>query len=440
MKTAITISLSPNAQGSDVRTALAVLLRPWKWREASFVARATEAFVGRYPGFSATLTSSGRQALLQLLRATSVGKGDEVIIQAFTCSAVPAAIQWAGATPVYADINRTTFNLDPASVAAKISSRTRAIIVQHTFGIPGPIAELRTFTQQGKLLLIEDCAHALGATYKNEPVGTCGDAAFFSFGRDKTISSVFGGAVISRNVELIKKIEQQQVSLPYPPSWWVKQQLFHPILFSIIVPLYFKRSLGKLLLVAAQKLHLLSKAVTAREKKSKKPNHLSYRFSPALARLLQLQLTKLNAYTKQRRHTAQYYIHELHGLQGISIPFPLPSTEPAWLRFPLLVSNSSKLRQRAQKQHMLLGDWYDTPIAPRDVSPSSFNYQPGSCPVAEDVAKHIINLPTHAKMTDASIQQVVNFLRHELSNKGLPAPPSPFLTPGVRNGLGSLLT
>ena len=121
----------------------------------------------------------------------AIGEGDEVLVQAFTCVAVPNSVLWAQATPVYADID-ATLNIDPIDVEKKITNRTKAIIVQHTFGIPADMDALVALAKKHNILLIEDCAHSLGATYKGKKVGTFGDAAFFSFGRDKVVSSVFG--------------------------------------------------------------------------------------------------------------------------------------------------------------------------------------------------------------------------------------------------------
>src|SRR5581483_4013141 len=112
--------------------------------------------------------------------------------QAFTCVAVPNSVLWTGAKAIYADIDETG-NLDPKDLEKKITKKTKAVIIQHTFGIAANMDAIQKVLKGKKIILIEDCAHALGASYKGKKLGTFGEFAFFSFGRDKVISSVFGG-------------------------------------------------------------------------------------------------------------------------------------------------------------------------------------------------------------------------------------------------------
>ncbi|MEX1112813.1 MAG: aminotransferase class I/II-fold pyridoxal phosphate-dependent enzyme [Candidatus Andersenbacteria bacterium] len=411
MRRPIAISLSPNTESDDIRQAHRVLWHPQTWKDTTIFAEVSSALSAWFGGVSVALTSSGRQALYDLLKATGIGQGDEVIIQAFTCIAVPEPILWAQATPVYADVIPYTYNLDPASVSERITEKTKAIIVQHTFGIPGPIQELQAIAREHNLLLIEDCAHALGGTYNNQPLGTFGDAAILSFGRDKALSSVFGGAVISRNQQLIHTIHKYAQDRRYPPSRWIIQQLLHPILFHILVSLYFTGGMGKVGLVLAQRLGLLSKAVATEERSGRRPDHFSYRYSPALAHLLHLQVHKLKRYTQRRRDIAQRYIDELK--ETVTLPSVPEGGSPNWLRMPIGVKDTKKLRRLALQQEMMLGDWYDAPLVPSGSSLSTFKYMSGSCPNAEEAAKHVINLPTYPLLTDKQVDHVIELVKNQ---------------------------
>lgn len=402
----ITISLSPNTQRDDVQLAWRMMLSPWRWREPSLAAvgQQLSEHINSLPVF---LTSSGRSALYTLLRAAGIGSGDEVIIQAFTCLAVPAAVQWTGARPVYADILPNTFNLDPADVSRKISPHTKALVVQHTFGIPGPLAELQLLAKSNRLLLIEDCAHALGAAYNGKPAGTLSDAAIFSFGRDKALSSVFGGAIGSRDEKLLTRARELQRDYQPPPLAWIAQQLFHPIAMRAILPAYFSAHLGPALLVSLQTLGLLSLAVEPDEKVGAMPAHARFQASPALARLLEHQLHKLERYIARRQAIAHRYAAAL--ASRLRLAEPLPGTSPSWLRFPLLVEDPAALLRRARQARMLLGNWYSSPIAP-PCNLADFHYQSGSCPQAEYAAAHIINLPTYPRLTDEQIDRVISWI------------------------------
>lgn len=403
----ITTSLSPNVQSDDLGITIKTLFSFWRWQNKSITKKLEDKLAERFSGHKAVLLSSGRSAIYHTLMAFDIDKGDEVIIQAFTCLAVPAPIQWAGAKPIYADIQRNTYNFDINDVRKKITSATKAIIVQHTFGVPANIKELKELTQEYDIYLIEDLAHSFGATIKEQAVGTFGDAAILSFGRDKTISCIFGGAVISSNTQLIKKIKSEQNIHPYPPFWWTKQQLLHPILMAIVKPLYFKFSIGKVLLVVAQKIKLLSLAVTTKEKSGAKPPYLNWRFSPALGFLLKNQLNKIDQYTDRRREIAGQYISGLK----LGQHYKAVQNNASWLRLPLIVDNPKQILTKAKKHKILLGDWYNNPVTPLNQNnPNLAGYKPGSCPNAEFASQHVINLPTHPTMTDKQVDEVIEFI------------------------------
>lgn len=405
----IAISLSPTIEADDRRLVWRTLLSPRRAGATIETCRDIErALTRQLAGRPAVLTNSGRGALLYALRALGIGDGDDVMIQAFTCLAVPAAVRWAGATPVYADIDPVTYNLDPASVRARITARTRALVIQHTFGIPAAVDELIAIAREHSLVVIEDLAHGLGGTYRGQPLGTFGDVAILSFGRDKTLSCVFGGAIVARDAAVAAKVRATVLALPLPPRWWVLQQLFHPLFLSVVVPLYFMAGLGKFLLVAAQKLNLLSKAVSRVERQGQQPRFIGWQFSPHLAPLLQLQLTKLPRFTARRRALAARYA------AALAVPPLLSSllSTGSWLRFPLSVRTPRATLLAARRAQILLGDWYDHPVTPADTATEAVTgYTPGSCPQAEAAAQTVINLPTYPRLTDADVERVISFIK-----------------------------
>ncbi len=396
----ISCALSPNTEREDIRAAWLTLFTPWLWKRGSAQSRVTQWFQSYYPGWSVSLFNSGRSALLAILRAFDIGKGDEVLIQAFTCVAVPNSVLWAGAKPVFADID-TTYNLDVRDAERKITPRTRAMIVQHTFGIPARMDELAALCRKHKLLLIEDCAHSLGAAYKGKKVGSMGDAAFFSFGRDKVVSSVWGGAAIVRSTFKAEgaKLKEFQASLPMPGFFWIFQQLFHPIAFSFILILY-DVVIGKILLVVLQKLRLLSLPVFREEKRGVKPEGFPAQYPNALAILLVRQLAKLDRYNQNRSRTAKYY-DQILGRSGMVSRIPF-APGASYLRYPVTVESPVQYRKSARKRGILLGNWYHNSIDPGGVDMPAIGYRAGSCPAAEKAGRHILNLPTRITQKEAS--------------------------------------
>ncbi len=411
MERPIAISISPNATGADAATALQALVMPWLWRDHNIL-DTTVGKISDFLGAPVALTSSGRQALYDVLRAYDIGKGDEVIIQAFVCIAVPEAIIWTGAVPIYADIGKKSYNMDVSEVAAKITDKTRAIIVQHTFGIPAQIEEIKKIAAAHNIVVIEDCAHALGGSYKDRLLGTWGDAAIFSFGRDKVVSSVFGGAVVSADKRIITKVNEFAATRAHAPAWWIVQQLLHPIVTLGLLPLYFLSGIGKALLVACQKIGLLSKAVTAAERHGKMPEHVKWKFSPALSLLLNKQVSGLAGAVAARRKIAGRYEA---ALKGVSLCYPQSSdSQPAWLRYPIQVDDPKKILHLARRERMLLGDWYDAALVPADCSLEAFHYRSGSCPRAEEAATHVINLPTYPSLNEGQLEKLVHFIREHI--------------------------
>ncbi|MEK7543812.1 MAG: aminotransferase class I/II-fold pyridoxal phosphate-dependent enzyme [Patescibacteria group bacterium] len=411
----ISSSLSPNTQVDDVREAIRVLFNPMSWQRGGVVDKIENWFKNYFETSTTVSFDSGRSALLAILQAFAIGHGDEVLMQAFTCVAVPNSVRWVGATPVYVDIDES-FNINLKDLKKKITKQSKAIIVQHTFGIPAQMDAIVQFAKVNNLLVIEDCAHSLGATYNHRKIGTLGDAAFFSFGRDKVVSSVWGGmATISQKsppkadqpmAENAKfKLKKVQEDLSYPSRGWIVQQLFHPLVFAAVLPTY-NIALGKALLEIVKQSGLISVPVYEVEKRGQRPLFMPKRYPNALAQLLAIQLTKLERYNDQRRRIASYYWGMLKSRKDIIVP--KFDTEGVYLRFPILVEDQGTLTRQAKQQGVLLGNWYQHVIDPKGVDLSLIGYSQGSCPRAEDAAQRIINLPTLISQHDA--QQIISLI------------------------------
>lgn len=146
--------------------------------------------------------SSGTAALHLALLSLGIQKGDEVILPSFVCSAPLHAISYTGAVPVIADIDRLTFNIDPRDLSARITPKTKAIIVPHLFGMAADMDEIRSFG----VPIIEDCAHSLGSHYNGVFTGSFCDLSIFSFYATKMIASGEGGMILSNNESLLECI------------------------------------------------------------------------------------------------------------------------------------------------------------------------------------------------------------------------------------------
>lgn len=406
MRRPIAISLSPNTEKDDILLAFKTAISFHKWFSEEEVGLFEVKFREMFgEDFKVLTLNSGRAAEYVILKSLGIGRGDEVAIQAFTCLVVPNSIIWTGARPVYVDVDET-YNIDPEDLERKISSKTKAVVVQHTFGIPAKVERVREIAKRRGLILIEDCAHSLGAEIKGRKIGTFGDISFFSLGRDKVISSVFGGAILCQSQNYYEKIKKVVSKLDFPSYPWTAQQIFHPLAMSFILPTY-NLGLGKFLIFSLQKTGLLSKAVSREEKFGKRPPFFPKRFPGALAILARNQLEKLERFNSHRRKLAEFYFSALGGGDFV---LPPKVGGSIWLRFPVRHTDSGEILKYAKRRGVLLGDWYRGIIVPTPNLSKVF-YKMGSCPKAEMFSQTILNLPTYPTLPRSQAKKIVSLLR-----------------------------
>jgi perosamine synthetase len=186
-----------------------------------------EHAIAAYVGASdAVAVNSGTSALHLSLRALGIGEGDEVIVPSFAFIAVANAVRHERAIPIFVDIEPDTLNLDPDRIEASVTSRTKAIIVVHTFGCPANLEAILAIAGRHALRIIEDACEAIGAEYKGRKVGPFGDVGIFSFYPNKQITTGEGGVVVTQNLELsqfVRKVRNQ--GRDDPESWFQHSEL-----------------------------------------------------------------------------------------------------------------------------------------------------------------------------------------------------------------------
>src|SRR5436305_3389774 len=164
---------------------------------------AVAEFEGRFADYHgidhAVAASFGRMAFYYILRALDLPAGSEIIFPALTFWVVPEMARRAGLRPVFVDVDPTTFNLDPAKIEAAITERTRAIVPTHLYGQPCEMTEIMRAAERHDLIVIEDCAQAVGARYRGRRVGTFGTASFYSFQLLKGINTYGGGMALTND-------------------------------------------------------------------------------------------------------------------------------------------------------------------------------------------------------------------------------------------------
>lgn len=406
----IAAALAPNYTFRDVLIAKKYLLLPWKWNKILIGnnPRLLEDKFQNYLGVKYAISfDSGRSGFYAILKCLGIKDYDEVILQSFTTVALPNAIIWRGAKPVYIDIDEYTYNIDPGKIEEKITDKTKVIIVQHTFGNPAEMDRIMEIAKKYNLYLIEDCAHSLSAEYKNKKTGTFGDAAFFSFGRDKVISSVAGGMVITNNQELGRKIKEFRDQMPYPEKSLIIKQLLHPVVTFKALHTYYLFNIGKVAMFIFSNLGILTKAYSKEEKNGEKPKIFPAKMPNALAEIALHQMKLIDKFNDHRIEIANLYNEKLSSAKNISFPKSDPRSKNIFLWYTILVPNKKELIEKARKNRIILGDWFPQIIGPAEINLEKMGYKKRSCPVAEKVSSMCVNLPTNYRVDENDVEKII---------------------------------
>lgn len=337
----------------------------------------------RYDGQATTLYK-GREAIRLGLSQLNLPKNASVGITGYTCFAVYEAVICAGLRPHYLDIDPETLNFTASTLrqAVKNDSNLKVVIVQNTLGFTCDIKAIKKLCRENKLALMEDLAHSIGAIYPDgHEAGTVGDMVALSFGRDKLIDAVSGGALIWRSNDLgIAKPKFRR-----PPLKSLSRDRLYPLLTSIVRSTY-GIGLGKVAHALFKSTGLLSKSVDG-------DFYDELSLPDWCANLASQGYAELPTNLKHRREIAQVYASTIEpSLQFTKLAKGLRKSSN--LRFPLRTKNRASLIKFLTSRDIHISDtWYDAPISPPRYM-SQTNYK-NECPQAEAVSAVMVNLPTH---------------------------------------------
>jgi perosamine synthetase len=404
----------PNTQKDDIALANSIL--NGKVTKEGWIGLLEDEFEKSF-NKKAFLFNRGRDSLYFFLKLLNLKESDEVITQAFTCVAVVAPILWAGAKPIFADIDSKTFNIDIPQLKKKINEKTRVIIVQHTFGNLANIEDIRKLVEEEnskreesrKISIIEDCAHIFSKNLSNYEIGRFSDAFFFSFSQDKSISSTQGGLLFLNNNRLGKEADREYKLLNKPSEKEAKYFAKYIILWDRIKRNYFKTiipftkiTLGRVLLIVYRTLGLIRKQAD----NSTIYNSKIERMSNIQASLLLIQLEKSERLNRHRRDIVKFYNTSL------KCEFKFGANNNILLRYPILISNRNFIKSELSKVGIIVGIWYSTPVFPFSSVEQlkKCNYEMGSCPNAEELGKYILNLPTNIEVSEKEVEKIVSIV------------------------------
>jgi perosamine synthetase len=315
--------------------------------------------------------SSGTAGLHLCMRLAGVGPGDEVVTTPFSFVASANCVLYEGATPVFADVDPRTLNLDPAAVEAAITPRTKAILPVHVFGYPAELAELEALAERQGLAVVEDACEALGAEYRGRPVGSSGRPAVFAFYPNKQMTTGEGGAVAVATEEewaLLKSLSNQGRS--DSGEWLTHSRLGY-----------------------------------------------NYRLDDLSAALGLAQLERLDEILAARAEVAGRYGELLAGVDGVEAPLP-DDAEHRRSWFVYVVRLAAGIDRNGVMARLAEESVASKPYLPSiHLQPfyrERFGYREGMLPASEDASARSLALPFHARLPAEDQERVVEALRRAL--------------------------
>lgn len=368
----------PNLDEAELDRIREVLASGWLTQGAQ-VAAFEDAFAVRHRVGHAVAVSSGTAGLHLALLTLGIGPGDEVIVPAFTWVSTANAVVYCGATPVFADVDPVTFNLDRTALKDALTPRTRAVIPVHLFGLCVDMDALRAVLPDG-VLVVEDAACAAGAEYKDRPAGGIGHAGVFSFHPRKVITTGEGGMVTTDDKALADKI---RVLRNHGAS--VSEEERH----------------------AGPEPHRLPEFDVL---------GYNYRMTDLQGAVGRVQLEKLDAMIEERGRWAGYYRDRLDGLDWLRLPAEPESGRHGWQAFVTFVDPGRAPMPRNGIMESLQARGIATrpgthAVAVLGYYRERFGVSPDDFPAAQACAEQTLALPLHNRMAEEDYEHVVQAIR-----------------------------
>lgn len=336
--------------GAEVEKAVCEVLR-----SGSYIlgpnCKALEAELAKYIGCNYTVAlNSGTDALHLGLRALDIGAGDEVITTAFTFVATTEAIGIVGATPVFADINPDTFNIDPKKIEERITPKTKAIIPVHLYGQPCDMDAIMDIAKRHNLYVIEDCCQAIGAEYKGQKVGTFGDIGCYSFYPTKNLGGMGDGGLITVNSE---NLRNRIIALRNHGG----------------AVRYYHDEIG-----------------------------VNSRLDEIQAAILRIKLNYIDEWNKDRRSHAKTYNELFAGCPDIQTPTELADTYCVYHQYTVKIPNRDNIHKMLQEAGIGAMLYYPVPLHLQKVH-AHLGWTKGMLPNTEKDTEMVISLPMFPELT-----------------------------------------
>ncbi len=340
------------------------VLRSGELSQGKWVERFEKDFAKFTSSKFAIATSNGTTALHLSLLALGIKEGDEVITTPFTFIASVNAILYVGGKPIFVDIDPRTFNIDPDKIEEKITSRTKAILPVHLYGLPVDMDKILKIAKNHKLYVLEDAAQAHGAMIGNHLVGSLGDLASFSFYSTKNMTTGEGGMITTNNEVLAKKIRKLR-------NHGMEKRYYHDIL------------------------------------------GFNFRMTNIAAAIGIHQLKKLNKFNKKRAENAQFLTKQLSKIKEIETPFIPGNFKHVFHQYTILVKNGEKSRDDLavylNKNGVATMIYYPVPVHKQKFVRKI--YPRLKLKIAEQISDQVLSLPIHPAVKKEDLARIANLIK-----------------------------
>jgi len=358
----------PDIGENELKNVIEAVKSGWVSSKGPFIEEFEKKF-SRYIGAKYGIaTSNGTVALHLALTASEIGHKDEVIVPALTFASVANVILYTGAKPVFVDSHPNYWCINPSKLEEKITQKTKAIIPVHLYGNPCNMDTITKIAKDHDLYVIEDCAEAHGAEYKDRKVGTFGDIACFSFYGNKIITTGEGGMCLTNDEDLAKKMR-----LLRDHGMNVEKRYWHEVV------------------------------------------GFNYRMTNLQAALGVAQLEKIDTFIERKRKIAKLYNSLFKDVRGVAPHPEMPWAKNVYWLYSLLIDNKGYGISRDELMAKLAENGVETRrfFYPMHLMPPYKRYAV-NCrfPIAEKLSSSGINLPSSVKLTEKKIYEVAQLIIH----------------------------
>ncbi len=353
----------------------------------------------------------GRVALWSIIRALGLEEGDEVLLPAYTCEMVPAAVRFAGAKCSYVDLAPGQFNPTWEDYASAITSRTRVILCQHTYGLRQPVDIFRKRLEGRKIVIVEDCCQFVGFD-ESDHVAKSGAAAFFSNQWTKPLSTGLGGIASFNNPVLYKRVLKARGSFSTKGHRRRERSLALQMIVHKFTVNEWTRPVMASVYRWMQKAGLVHGTTAAAEYGESVPE--DYAAAPAVlqSELGMRGLENWRQNVSRRREQTELFMASLSEMSGGTSKFFEDGGCPPLWSVPMLVENKDELLQHARRAGLPLSTWFNR--IPAHVAPSSagiYDYEPGLCENTEKMFEREIHLMTGPAVSLNRAQAALKMLK-----------------------------